>query len=113
MPLSVIHFQAVSPAARRALSFAARYHSDFDLFERALRDAGLRDHLQNVIKPTHVGYLIGQPDVEEAMETSWTASFVADRIGRHHALADARALRAGFAAMHGGGPATHLGRFDG
>src|SRR5659263_378009 len=65
-----------------------------------------------VLTTTHVGYLIGV-DVEKAMEASWRASFAANGIDRHHALADARALRAGYVSMHGGGPSIHLGRFDG
>jgi hypothetical protein len=89
------------------------YHSDFDLLELALEAAGLWIRLKDSLTPTHIGYLIGQPDVEAAMEASWAASFAADGIARHHALADARALRAGYEAVHGAGPALHLGRFDG
>jgi hypothetical protein len=89
------------------------YHADMDLLEAGLRSAGLWTQLSPVIKPTRVGYLIGESGVESAMEASWTASFAADGVGRHHALADARALRAGYVSMHGGGPAIHIGRFDG
>lgn len=77
------------------------YSTDFDLMERALRDAGRWDDLSGVLEPTHVAYLLGQPEVEEAMERSWAQSFVDDGLERHHALADARALRAGFHAAHG------------
>jgi hypothetical protein len=89
------------------------YHADMDLLEAMLLSAGLWTRLSPVLKPTHVGYLIGESGVESAMEASWTATFAADGVDRHHALADARALRAGYVSMHGGGPATHLGRFDG
>lgn len=89
------------------------YHADMDLLEATLHSAGLWTRLSPALKPTHVGYLIGESGVDVAMEASSTASFAADGLGRHHALADARALRAGYVSMHGGGPAIHLGRFDG
>lgn len=85
------------------------FHADFDLLEESLESAGLWESLKDSLIPTHIGYLIGQPDVEEAMERSWSDSFAADGVRRHHALADARALRAGYEAMHGAGPAIHLG----
>jgi hypothetical protein len=86
------------------------YHTDFDLLESALEAAGLLNRLKESLTPTHVGYLIGEADVEAAMDASWAASFAAEGIQRHHAFADARALRAGYEAMHGAGPAPHLGR---
>ncbi|MDO9235694.1 MAG: hypothetical protein Q7U28_06620 [Aquabacterium sp.] len=86
-----------------SVDVAYDYHTDFDLFERALQSAGLWDRLKDVVRPTHIGYLIGQDAVEAAMEMSWASSCVADGIDRHHALADARALRCGFIEMHGGG----------
>lgn len=86
-----------------SIDVAYDFHTDFDLFERALQCAGLWERLDDVVRPTHIGYLIGQDDVEAAMERSWADSFAADGIDRHHALADARALRCGFGEMHGGG----------
>ena len=89
------------------------YHADFDLLQASLESAGLWESIRKSLIPTHVGYLLDQVDVERAMVESWSDSFAADGIERHHALADARALRAGYEAMHGAGPAIHLGRFDG
>ena len=83
------------------IDVAYDYHTDFDLLERALQSAGLWERLKDIIRPTHIGYLIGQDAVEASMEMSWAASRIADGIDRHHALADARALLAGFLAMHG------------
>lgn len=88
------------------------YHADMALLEATLHSAGLWTRLSPVLKPTHVGYLIGESGVDVAIEASWTAPFAADGGDRHHALTDARALRAAYVSMHGGGPATHLGRFD-
>ena len=83
------------------------FHADMDLLESSLRAAAMWTRLKPVLAPTHVGYLIGETVVTTAMEASWSASFVADGIERHHALADARALRAGYFAMHGGGQTVH------
>lgn len=79
------------------------YSADMDLLERALTDAGFWDRLKSVIVSQHVGYLIGEPVVERAMDVSWRASLAGNGIDRHHALADARALREGYVAMHGVG----------
>lgn len=85
-----------------SIDVAYDYHADFDLLERALKDAGLWERLKNVLRPTHIGYLIGQDDIEAAIQTSWEKSCAADGVDRHHALADARALCAGFLRMHSG-----------
>ena len=85
------------------------YSADMELLERALTDAGFWDRLKSVIVSQHVGYLIGEQLVERAMDASWRASLAADGIDRHHALADARALREGYVAMHGDGPSVDLG----
>ena len=84
------------------------FHADMDLLEGSLRAAAIWTRLSPVLVPTHIGYLIGEPDVTTAMEASWIASFAADGIERHHALADARALRAGYLAVHGGGQTAHF-----
>lgn len=94
-----------------SIDVAYDYHTDFDLLERALQCAGLWSRLKDVIKPTHIGYLTGHDIVEAAMERSWADSFDVDGIARHHALADARALRWAFTAMHGAGPVDVRYRF--
>lgn len=95
----------------QVVDVAYDYDADFELLEHVLGGAGMWDQLKRVFRPTRVGYLMGEADVEAAMEMSWTASFVANGIGRHHALADARALRAGHVTVHGGDLATNLGCF--
>lgn len=79
------------------------FHADMDLLEGSLSTADLWPQLEPVLVPTHVGYMYREPAVTMAMEASWEASFAAEGIGRHHALADARALRAGYFALHSGG----------
>ena len=77
------------------------FHADMDLLETALRAAAMWTRLGTLLVPTHIGYLIGDPDFTRAAEECWDASFAADGISRHHGLADARALRAGFLAVRG------------
>ena len=77
------------------------YHTDMDLLEAALRAARHWSVLNGVLQATHVGYLLGDDAVKAAMAASWTDSVQSLGVGRHHALADARALQAGFYDMHG------------
>lgn len=75
------------------------YDADFELLQSALRAAGLWSRWSGVLRPFKVGYLARQPISNEAMDLSWTHSSRHDDIHRHHALADARALRAGYRAL--------------
>lgn len=93
-----------------SIEVAYDYHTDFDLLEHVLVISGYWDRLRTVLVPNQVGYLHGDADFGAAMEASWTSSmsatssmsqFAAGGITRHHALADARALRCGFIAVHG------------
>lgn len=83
-------------SAHDPLPVAYDHHADLDLLEHALREAGMWQQWEGLLLPTHVGYLIGLPEVDAAMRDSWRSSFEVDGIERHHALADARALRWGF-----------------
>jgi len=78
------------------------YHADFDLLELVLRDAGLWARFKKALIPNHVGYMLGHVLVDAAMDHSWMVSHLERGLERHHALADALALKAGFDAMHGG-----------
>ena len=51
--------------------------------------------------PVHVGYLLDDPLGEEAAVASWSATDKLRGLQRHHALADAWALKARFEAVHG------------
>ncbi len=75
------------------------YDADFELLQSALRAAGLWYRWSEVLRPFKVGYLARMPISNEAMDLSWTDSSRHDGIHRHHALADARALRAGCLAL--------------
>jgi hypothetical protein len=52
------------------------------------------------LHPTNVSYLLGDEDGRRAADSAWDALRVFKGIGRHHALADAFALRMRFATVH-------------
>lgn len=86
------------------LQVAYDYHTDFDLLERVLRDAGQWTRLESVLTPVHVAYLWADPDACLAAQRSLhQAPAHSDRhkLQQHHALADARALREAYLAVHG------------
>lgn len=85
---------------------------DYDLLEQALRDGGRWNRLQGLLVPTRVGQLMRLAAGHEAMVRSWARSLAADGIGRHHALADARALHAGYDAVYSPARSTTLQRFQ-
>lgn len=71
---------------------------DYQLLEQliALVDQPLRPRLDAV----HIGYLLADAGGTEAAEQSWAATAASMGLHRHHALADAMALRARFEAVH-------------
>jgi hypothetical protein len=74
------------------------YSTDFGLLENLI--SVLSSPLRIRLEPIHVGYLLEDLDGEAAADAAWMAS--ADRgLGKHHALADALALKARFEAVHG------------
>jgi hypothetical protein len=75
------------------------YSADYELLERWLQSAAAAHKVPKLV-PTHVGYQLDQADALAAQEASWSVSESADGLRRHHALADARALRAAFRAVH-------------
>lgn len=73
-----------------------------DLLKAALRLSVIRwPRIEHRLQWSIVSYLNGSTVAEAAMDESWARSRVSDGLERHHALADARALQAGFRAMHG------------
>jgi hypothetical protein len=84
----------------KQIDIAYDYHADFDLLEQALRDAGLWGRFEKILVPNHVGYMLGHELVVSAMDHSWKMSKLNRGIDRHHALADAIALKCSFESMH-------------
>lgn len=90
----------LSSLGRRApVAVVHDYETDFVLLRDALLSAMCWGRWSKVLVSHQVGFLSRAPISNEAMDASWTASMQRDGIGRHHALADARALREGYAAV--------------
>jgi hypothetical protein len=71
------------------------YSTDFELLEYAIRDAGLWERVRDVVLPVNVASLTGSVEGELATEVCYQE--VGQRgFKRHHALADALALRAAY-----------------
>jgi len=76
------------------------FNADYALLEDLV--AMVPRELAVVLEPTHVGYLHQDPSGDEGARLSWQDSERTSGIRRHHALADALALRARFDAFHRG-----------
>lgn len=71
------------------------YATDWELMENAIRDAGLWDRVEGIVLPTNASFVTGTIDGEFAAEECFRS--LANRgLRRHHALADALALRAAY-----------------
>ena len=74
------------------------YSTDYELMEYAIRDSGLWDQVRDVVLPVNVNPITGTINGELAAEECFRA--LGQRGGRelkrHHALADALALRAAY-----------------
>ena len=80
------------------IEVAFDYGMDYELLEYAVRDAGLWDQVREVVIPVNVNAITGTITGELAAEECFRA--LGQRGGRglkrHHALADALALRAAY-----------------
>lgn len=82
-----------------AIEVVYDYSMDFTLLEGLLAiESG---PLLSRLVPVHVGYLLDDPEGEAAAKASWSATEKQRGLQRHHALADAWALKARFEAVHG------------
>lgn len=77
------------------------YATDFELMEAAIRDAGLWEQVRDLVTPVNVGQLTDSPDAETAAEACFH-QLSGRGLARHHALADALALRAAYIAVDAG-----------
>ena len=69
------------------------YETDYELFEYLLRDAGQWDAIRELIRPVNVSELTSRLDGALGAEFAYEA-LLRRGLERHHALADAHALRA-------------------
>lgn len=74
------------------------YSTDYELFESLLRDAARWDAVREVVRPVNVDELTSRFDGVLGAEVAW--DWARKRgLERHHALADAQALRAAYVAV--------------
>lgn len=74
------------------------YSPDFDLLKLAIRDSGLWKRVAEVVNPINIGDLVAGFDADLASEAAFK-ELKARGLARHHALADALALRESFQAV--------------
>lgn len=79
------------------IEVAYDYSVDFTLLEGVL---SLIEAHSPTLVPVHVGYLLEDAAGEAAAASTWTALKISRGLARHHALADALALKARFEAVH-------------
>lgn len=80
------------------IEVAFDYEADFELMSQAIRESGLWDQVREIVVPINVGPLTGSPGGEIAAEQHFR-ELSRRGLRRHHALADAGALRAAYAAV--------------
>jgi hypothetical protein len=89
---------SLADEAGTRVEVAFDYNPDFELVETAIRDAGLWERVREVVLPVNIGGLSGSPEGELAAEACYR-ELALRGLARHHALADAIALRASYAAV--------------
>jgi hypothetical protein len=105
---------AIAAKSASRVEVAFDYSTDYELMEDAIRDAGLWERVREVVTPIDVGPLTGSPEGELAAEECFR-ELRRRGLARHHALADACALRAAYIAVKAVAlqmaHATHSDRF--
>ena len=83
------------------IEVAYDYSTDYELMEYAIRDAGLWQQVREVIQPVNVNKITGTIHGELAAEECFRDLLMRGGrgLGRHHALADALALKASYHAV--------------
>jgi Protein of unknown function (DUF2384) len=76
------------------------YPTDWALLEGAIRESGLWHRVEGVVNPVDVAMLTGNIESELAAEACFESLRARD-LRRHHALADALALRASYKSIKG------------
>ena len=90
--------QQVAKESGTRVEVAYDYATDYELLEYAIRDAGLWDRVREVVTPVDIGHLTGNIVGELAAEDCFR-NLSKRGLQRHHALADALALRAAYTAV--------------
>lgn len=82
------------------LNICYDFSLDYQFVERLVEM--VPGELTSNLEPTHIGYLLEDDDGIRAADASWAGTEAQRGLRRHHALADAIALRARFLAVHPG-----------
>lgn len=77
------------------------YDDDFALLRDAMRDASIWDRVRPLLDPKNIDKITGRVEGAMAAEASWLESSLYRGLQRHHALADALALRAAWRTVCG------------
>jgi hypothetical protein len=78
-----------------SVEIAFDYSTDYELLEFALRDAGHWDRAHELVRPANIARLVATIEGELAAESRFD-DMRSRGLKRHHALADAHALRASY-----------------
>jgi len=84
--------------SRTRVEVAFDYATDFELMKLAIRDSGLWGRVQDIVIPVNVGPLTDSPEGSIAANGCFR-ELHRRGLARHHALADANALRAAYIAV--------------
>jgi hypothetical protein len=92
----------IASNSKPPLTIAFDYSTDYELLEYVIRDAGLWDRVREVVVPLNVNEVTGTITGELAAEYCYEQLCKPGGRGlhRHHALADAMALRAAYVALN-------------
>lgn len=85
----------IAAEAGSKVEIAFDYSADYELMEKAIRNAGLWDQVREVVIPVNVYSITGTITGELAAEECFRELGIRG-LRRHHALADALALRAAY-----------------
>ena len=98
--LLAMHERLLAAASKpeRRLEVGFDYPTDYELLERAVRDARLWDRVQGILRPVLLAGIVTSMEAEIAAE-GYFREQRSRGLQRHHALADALALRAGYRAV--------------
>ena len=89
---------ALAEEACQPLILCFDFRTDYELLKRSLEDAGHWKHLRQRLRPVDIDDLTGRAEGLQAAAAE-LAQLRSRRIGLHHALADALALRAAYLAV--------------
>lgn len=99
MGLRIADWLQGQPAGTRGLEIGYDYAMDWELLVNLLKDAGEWEQLRGVLVPVNIGHDVARIEAELAAEAELARLSRERDLQRHHALADAWALRAAYARI--------------